>query len=267
MLKAILLAIAAVFLNGCAASSLSESGVAGPVMSDSLPQQQVTAAVVPTSLSPETRPSREAATKKHPAAPGAAETAAAISAINATDSAAYKIGPQDVLEITVFKVTELSKTAQVSEAGTIGFPLVGDLMAAGRTPREVERDLAARLGAKYLQNPQVTVYVKEFNSQRVTIEGAVKKPGVFPLQGSMSLLQALAFAQGLEASSDSTVLVFRETNGKRSAARFDVGDIRSGSTEDPQLQAGDVVVAGTSAIKEGLGNILKLIPLASFAVL
>jgi polysaccharide export outer membrane protein len=101
----------------------------------------------------------------------------------------------------------------------------------------------------------------------VTVEGAVKKPGVFPYQGSMSLLQALALAQGLEGVSDNTVLVFRETNGTRSAARFDVSDIRSGSSEDPQLQAGDVVVAGTSAIKEGLGNILKLVPLASFAVL
>jgi polysaccharide biosynthesis/export protein len=267
MLKAILLAAVAAFLSGCAASSLSEVGGATPVTSDSLPQQQVTAAVVPTSFTPDTRHSSDVATKKHPSTTRAAEAAAAISAVNTAGSVAYKIGPQDVLEISVFKVSELSKTAQVSETGTIGFPLVGELMAAGRTPREVEKDLAARLGAKYLQNPQVTVYVKEFNSQRVTVEGAVKKPGVFPLQGSMSLLQAVAFAQGLEGNSDSTVLVFRETNGKRSAARFDISDIRSGSTEDPQLQAGDVVVAGTSAIKEGLGNILKLIPLASFAVL
>jgi polysaccharide export outer membrane protein len=267
MLKTLLLAAAAALLSGCGASSLSESGVAAPVTPGSALQQQVTGAVVPTSLNPDTRHSADAPTKRHSGTPRAAEAAVAIAAVNTAGNAAYKIGPQDVLEITVFKVSELSKTAQVSEAGTVGFPLVGEMMAAGRTPREVEQDLAARLGAKYLQNPQVTVYVKEFNSQRVTVEGAVKKPGVFPLQGRMSLLQAVAFAQGLESTSDSTVLVFRETNGKRSAARFDVSDIRSGSAEDPQLHAGDVVVAGTSAIKEGLGNILKVLPLASFAVL
>jgi polysaccharide export outer membrane protein len=267
MLKAFLLATAAVFLSGCAASSRNESGVSASITSDSLQEQQVTAAVVPASLVPDRRPSGDKVKKIHPSTPRAAEAAAEISAVTTAGSAAYKIGPQDVLEVTVFKVGELSKTAQVSEAGTISFPLVGDLRAAGRTPREVEKELAARLGAKYLQNPQVTVYVKEFNSQRVTVEGAVKRPGVFPLQGSLSLLQAIALAQGLEGVSDNTVLVFRETNGTRSAARFDISDIRSGTTDDPQLQAGDVVVAGTSTIKEGLGNILKLVPLASFAVL
>jgi polysaccharide export outer membrane protein len=145
--------------------------------------------------------------------------------------------------------------------------LVGDVIAAGKTPREVERELTALLGAKYLQNPQVSVYVKEFNSQRVTIEGAVKRPGVFPIQGNMSLLQAVAIAQGLESNSDDTVLVFRQTSGKRSAARFDIDSIRTGDAEDPPLQAGDVVVAGTSAIKEGFGNLLKVLPLASFAAL
>src|SRR5262245_14404068 len=137
MLKAILPILAAALLTGCGPSSLRESGIARSETIDAPVQQQVTAAVVPTSLSPETHHGEEASTRRRSAGPNAAEAAAAISAVNTAGSAAYKIGPQDVLEITVFKVSELSKTAQVSEAGTIGFPLVGELIAAGRTPREV----------------------------------------------------------------------------------------------------------------------------------
>ncbi|MEZ5851434.1 MAG: polysaccharide biosynthesis/export family protein [Hyphomicrobiaceae bacterium] len=183
-------------------------------------------------------------------------------------SAAYKIGPLDVLEITVFKVPELSKTAQVSERGTFNFPLVGEMDASGKTPREVEQSLARALGAKYLQNPQVGVFVKEYNSKRITFEGQVKKPGVYPMQGGLTLLQALATAGGLEAVSDDTVLILRSENGQRSAARFEVSDIRDGKAQDPQLKPGDVIVAGKSSIKEGWGNFIKLLPLASvFAVL
>ncbi len=192
---------------------------------------------------------------------------AALTASSTPGSSAYRIGPQDVVDISVFKVAELSRTAQVSETGTINFPLVGEVMAAGKTARELEKELTAQLGNKYLQKPQVAVIVKEFNSQRVTVEGAVKRPGVFPMQGSLSLLQAVALAQGFDQISDETVVVVRTINGKRSAARFDIGTIRNGRTQDPQLQAGDILIAGTSTLKEGL-SFLKGIPLTSaFALL
>ena len=239
--------------------------------SDAAPiKQEVTELVKPTSLTPTASALQFPDSKIVQSQSERTQIAQAthtLAASNTPGSSAYKIGPQDVLEVTVFKVSELSKTAQVSEAGTLSYPLVGDVIAAGKTPRQVERELTELLGAKYLQNPQVSVYVKEFNSQRVTVEGAVKHPGVFPIQGNMSLLQAIALAQGLETVSDDTVLIFRQTNGKRSAARFDIANIRTGDAEDPALQAGDVVVAGASAIKEGLGNILKMLPLASFAIL
>jgi len=157
---------------------------------------------------------------------------------------------------------------QVSDAGTVNLPLVGETVAGGKTARDVEKELTQKLGAKYLQNPQVTIFVKEYNSKRVTLEGAVKKPGVFPIQGRLTLLQALATAQGLDPNSDSTVVVFREQDGKRAAARFDISDIRAGNTQDPELQAGDVVVAGTSAAKETFNTIIKALPFASvFALL
>jgi len=221
---------------------------------------------------------------KAPAAVGAASgvrsasdssTAAARKAVEAITAAGtpgntgYKIGAQDVIEISVFKVPELSKMVQVSETGTVNLPLIGEVSAAGRTATELEKALTASLGAKYLQNPQVTVYVKEYNSQRVTLEGGgVKKPGVYPLRGRMTLLQLIATAEGLSELSSSEVAVFREENGKRMGARFDVSAIRSGEVADPPLRAGDVIVAPTSMAKETLNSVIKLVPLAAvFALL
>jgi len=169
----------------------------------------------------------------------------------------------DVLDISVYQVPDLSKTVQVAETGTINFPLVGEVSAAGKTAQQLERELAAKLGAKYLQNPQVTVLVKENNSQRFTIEGAVKSPGVFPMKGETTLLQSMAMAGGIDtAISDSTVLVLRNSGGKRSAAKFDVAAIQKGKAEDPPIQSGDVLVVGTSAIKAGFSNVLKVLPIA-----
>lgn len=143
-------------------------------------------------------------------------------------SKSYKIGPLDVLDVSVFKVAELSKTIQVSESGSINFPLVGEMQVGGKSPQEVELMLAKALGGKFLQNPQVSVYVKEYNSQRVTVEGAVKKTGVVPIVGGMSLLQAIAQSGGLDELADSDVVVFRMTAGKRLAGRYNISDIKAG---------------------------------------
>ena len=178
------------------------------------------------------------------------------------------IGPADILEISVFKVPELSKTVEVSDTGTINLPLVGTVAAAGKTPQQLERELTAALGSQYLQDPQVTVFVKDSFSQRVTVQGAVKKPGVYPLRGKITLLELVATAGGLDTASDSTVLILRTTDGKRTAAKFDVSAIQTGRADDPTMQTGDVVVAGTSAIRAGFNNVLKALPVAGlFALL
>ncbi len=187
---------------------------------------------------------------------------------SAPGNTAYRVGSQDVLDISVFQVAELAKSSQVSDNGTINLPLVGEIPAAGFTAQEIERDLTKRLKAKYLQNPQVTVFVKEFNSQRVTVEGAVKKQGVFPLRGKTSLLQSIAMAEGVDSTSDNTVVVFRMSDKGRTAARFDLSEIRGGKSEDPLLAAGDVVVVGQSIWKETFGNFVKILPLVGvFALL
>jgi polysaccharide export outer membrane protein len=179
-------------------------------------------------------------------------------------SATYQIGVQDVLEIVVFKVPELTRNVQVSDSGTINLPLIGEMQAAGLTSQEVEHELARRLGASYLKNPQVNIYVKEYNSQRVTIEGSVRSPGVFPIRGKMTLMQALATSGGPDrdyASAD--VMVFRTHDGLRSGLEYNIDSIRSGEAPDPPLRSGDVVVVPTSTGKFIFQSLLKTVPVAA----
>ena len=104
----------------------------------------------------------------------------------------------DVLDISVFKVPELTKRVQVADTGTINFPLVGEVGGVGKTAQQVERELTAKLGAKYLQNPQVTVYGEGVQQPAGHDSGRVKKPGVYPIKGKTSLLQLIAMAGGFE---------------------------------------------------------------------
>lgn len=173
----------------------------------------------------------------------------------------YTVGPSDVLEISVFKVPELSKSVQVADTGTINMPLLGEVPAAGKTAQEIEQDLTRKLGAKYLKSPQVTVFVKDHNSQRVTVEGAVRKPGVYPIKGKLSLVQALATAEGVDKDLYSKdVTVFRIVDGVRTSHVFDIDAIRGGKAEDPALEQGDVVVVEVDKVKEGVQTALRIIP-------
>jgi polysaccharide export outer membrane protein len=180
---------------------------------------------------------------------------------NDQGSSAYRIGPQDVLNITVFKVQDLTKTVQVSEAGTINYPLIGETNVSGETARQLEQKLTRILGAKYLQNPQVSVVISQHNSQRVTIEGAVGTPGIYPLKGGMTLLQLVASAQGLKPTAEDDAVILRKISGKRSAARFSMSELRGGTIKDPQLNAGDVVIVNMSVTKQAFSLVLKSIPL------
>jgi len=270
----------AVGLTGCGVSSLDEMGVGTPVgLADSTSAAAIGTGAdgaTPANATPANAPAGTAkfkttgASADEPAvlksndARRAAET---IAKASDASSGAYLIGPQDQLKISVFKVPELSKTLEVSNAGTINFPLLGDVKVAGRTTRAVERDIKAQLDKRYLQNAQLTVSVSEFNSQRVTMDGAFKKPGVYPLRGNMTLLQAVANAKGLVEEANETILVFRDVDGKRAAAKFDVASIRSGDIEDPQIQSGDVVVASTSTTHRAFKSLSKVLPIASFLLL
>jgi polysaccharide export outer membrane protein len=197
---------------------------------------------------------------------GAAQEADKLTSAVMPGNAAYKIGPLDVLEISVFRVPDMAKVAQVSDVGTIDYPLVGEFRAAGKSARQLEVEIAKKLGDKYVKNPQVSVLVREYNSQRITVEGSVHNPGVFPLKGPTSLVQSIAMSGGINADvSSGDIVVFRTINGVRSAARFDIDAVKKGAAADPQLQPNDVIIVESSTGKVVMNNILKLLPLATTA--
>lgn len=168
----------------------------------------------------------------------------------------YRIGPLDLLEVSVFQVEDLDRETRVNSSGYISLPLIGAIQAGGKTVQEVEREIAAKLSQSYLQNPQVSVFVKEFTSQRVTVEGAVHKPGIYPITGRTTLLQAVALSEGLDPLADPrTVVVFRTIGGQRMAALFDMVQIRSGEAEDPQIYGDDVVVIEKSGARSAIKGI------------
>lgn len=179
----------------------------------------------------------------------------------AIDRPEYRVGPSDLLAVTVFQLQDLDREVRVNNLGHISLPLIGEVEAAGRTVTELEQDIAARYAARYLQDPQITVFVKDFASQRVTVGGAVKKPGIYPLTSRLTLLQALALAEGTaEVASLRNVVIFRNAGGKREFARFDVAAIQAGELADPELVGEDVVVVDTSSGKIALQNLIKLAP-------
>jgi polysaccharide biosynthesis/export protein len=130
----------------------------------------------------------------------------------------YLIGPEDVLTIDVFDVPELSKMdVQVGNDGTITVPLLGAVKAAGLTQRQLRAELTREWGAKYLQHPQVTLFIKEFKSRPVAVVGSVEKPGEYYLTGRRTLVEVLAMAGGLAKGGQAAgrdVLVQRPTGFK-----------------------------------------------------
>ena len=160
----------------------------------------------------------------------------------------YRIGAEDLIEIQVFGVDQLTRTVRVNSRGLISLPLVGNLEVGGLTAQQAEALVVMRLAETFLQNPQVSLFIKEYTSQRVTIEGAVNKPGVYPLRGPTTLLQSLAVAGGQANLSDMTeVMLFRADNdGKRETLVYDVDRIRSGELDDPKVLNEDLIVVKRS---------------------
>lgn len=183
---------------------------------------------------------------------------AAVRAATGGSEAEYRVGSQDLMEIAVFGQPELTRTVRVNSRGQISLPLVGQIDAVGLTSQQLERLIADRLTERYLQDPQVTVFIKEFTTLRFTVEGAVNKPGVYPLVGQMTLLRALAVGGGQGAlSAVGEVMLFRVApNGERITQTFDVEQIRTGEAVDPLIQNDDLVVVKRSKARVALKDSL-----------
>lgn len=163
-----------------------------------------------------------------------------------TVTADYIIGPEDVLDITVWKNADLSKTVQVRPDGRISLPLIGDVPAVGRTSDQLTQEISNRLKA-YMENPTVSIVVKEVNSYTVYVMGEVVKPGKYPLKSKTTLLQAITLASGFtQVASRNKIVVFRfGKDGEpltKIKASYDDIVLRDGTNQNIELKPGDTIV-------------------------
>ena len=183
---------------------------------------------------------------------------AASNPVPTTIAADYKIGPNDLLEVEVFGVDELKRTVRVNSSGHVSLPLIGTLPVAGLTSSDAQNLIAEAYRKDYLQDPQVSIFIKEFTSQRITVDGAVVRPGIYPLVGQITLLRALAMAGGGAQLSDlEKVVLFRlGPDGAGEPQLHDVNKIRMGEAPDPLLQGDDIVVVNRDSTRVGLRDSL-----------
>ncbi len=162
----------------------------------------------------------------------------------------YRIAPLDTLTIKVFKLPDLSGDYEVDLTGQVAMPLIGSISAVDLTTAELDQRLTAKLGEKYLQNPDISVGVKSSTRRNVTVDGAVTKVGTFSVNGPMTLIQAVAQAGGpTQDANPRRVAIFRQINGQRQSAAFDLTSIRRGEAVDPPVYAGDIIIVDGSSIK------------------
>lgn len=174
----------------------------------------------------------------------------------------YKIAPLDTLKVNVFQVEDLSGDYEVDLTGHIAMPLIGSVRAVDLTTDELRTALEAKLGESYLRNPDVTVGITKSAGSNITVDGAVNNPGVFPVNGRITLIQAIAMARGTDQyANERRVAVFRQIGGQRMAAAFDLVDIRRGSEPDPVIYRGDIIIVDGSKTKQAFQDVLRSMPL------
>jgi len=178
------------------------------------------------------------------------------------DAAEYRIGPNDLLAISVVQAPELDAAVRVSDAGEISLPLLGPLRATGLRVDQLEAQIERLLGAKYIRMPDVTVQVAELHSQPVSVLGAVSKPGVFQIRGRYTLLEILSLAGGLTEDAGNTALIVRKGAHPGAAATTfqvplgDPTDFRNAPV-DVAIYPGDVVNVQTAGIVYVVGAVNK----------
>ena len=175
-----------------------------------------------------------------------------------------RISEGDLLQLEVFQAPEMSTKERVMASGEIFLPLIGAVKVAGLTQEEAEQLITRKLSENYLQNPQVNLFVEESASLKVTVVGDVGAPGVFPLKGQMTLMEAIALAKGVKGTAKDEVVLFRKTGPTGIKAYIiDIGEIEEGSLGNPPLIGGDtvhVVQSGTMVFFDRIFGKLALAP-------
>lgn len=182
---------------------------------------------------------------------GCATPAASVATSEATDPATAaapvkdsggSLGPGDVIELRVFREPDLAGVYRVTRNGSIEVPLIGTVLLGGRDPDEVAAEIRTRLADGYLKDPQVAVFVREHNSQKIYVLGQVAKPGTFPYEHGMTIIQAITNAGGFtRLASTNGVTVTRAQGEKERRFSVPVGDIGSGKAPNFTLQQGDII--------------------------
>ena len=175
-----------------------------------------------------------------PAAPAVAARAA--DAVVPLEDRDYKIGPEDVLDISVWKNAELSRTVPVRPDGKVSLPLVNDIQAAGLTPNRLREELTRRL-SEYVPSPEVAVIVREVHSAKVSVVGAVRSPGRYEVRSPATVLELIALAQGFTDFAARDRIVVLRQNGTPQRITFNYRKITDGTEQDNFLvQPGDIIV-------------------------
>ena len=178
--------------------------------------------------------------------------------------AGYKISPMDTVSVKIFRMPDLSGDYQVDLTGQISMPLIGEVRAVDMTTAQLDQTLTTKFGEKYLENPDISVGIKESAKRSVTVDGAVKSAGAYPAVGDLTLMQAIALAGGVsEDSNPRRIAVFRTISGQRQAAAFDLVSIRRGQVADPKIYAGDIIVVDGDGVKAAYRQIVQSFPILS----
>lgn len=179
-----------------------------------------------------------------------------------TRSQTYLLRASDKISVNVFREPDFSlSSVQIGVEGNISMPMLGSIPAAGMTAKALEEDITARLARVGLKSPSVAVNISEYASHLVTVEGAVREPGVYTFQPGARLSSAVALASGPERTAKtSQVAVFRETAEGIAVAKFDYAMISQGTMLDPVLEPGDRVVMGTDGLSVFWQDFLRAVP-------
>lgn len=171
------------------------------------------------------------------------------------------IGPLDTIQVDVFNVPDLSREVQIDASGRIAMPLIGTIDARGKTASELAVSIEDALRTRYVRNPEVTVNIKSSVSQVVTVDGQVIEPGLYPVTNQMTLMRAVASAKGLsEFAKADDVVILRTVEGRKMAGLYNIGAIRRGTYDDPQIYANDVIVVGDSPTRRRFRDVVSLAP-------
>jgi polysaccharide biosynthesis/export protein len=220
---------------------------AGPIMSAGAAKSPAEGASPSSAAAPSERTEKSGQASKDGTVP-----AQIMEKLSNAVSSEYIIGAEDILEITVWRNVDLSKTVQVRPDGRISMPIIRDIMAVGKTPTQLAEEMTNKL-KEYVQNPVVAVSLKEVNSSNVFVLGEVARPGRYPLKSKTTLLQGITIAGGFTPiAARNQIVIFRFTESapgmKRLLASYDEIVLRSGINENFELKSGDTVVVPSEAM-------------------